>query len=65
LNAPDHIDHQTQNSVTIIEAAGEWHVRIAEVGRDERVFIFEEESFAMSFAEGHRIRLKLPSVERV
>ena len=50
-------------TVWIEEAGDEWVVRVAEGGKT-RVEAFILEAFAMSFAEGQRIRLGLQKVER-
>lgn len=52
-------------SVEVIEACGEWFVRIALDGA-ETVVSFELESFARAYADGQRIRLglALPDITR-
>ncbi|WP_027169720.1 hypothetical protein [Mesorhizobium sp. WSM3224] len=50
--------------VELIEACGEWFVRVVEEDR-ELTRSFELESFALAFAEGQRLRLKLDSFERL
>jgi hypothetical protein len=54
-----------RNSIEVIEASGTWIVRIVESGRDPRVADFELESFALSYAEGQRRRLKAPEIIRI
>ncbi|RUX94729.1 hypothetical protein EN935_00035 [Mesorhizobium sp. M7D.F.Ca.US.004.03.1.1] len=50
--------------VEMIEACGEWFVRI--VSDDgELTHSFEHESLAMAYAEGQRIRLRLDKVVRL
>ena len=44
--------------VEVTETCGEWHVRVIEADR-EKTLTFELESFALAFAEGQRIRLRL------
>jgi hypothetical protein len=44
--------------VEVIEACGEWFVRVVEDGQ-ELTRSFELESFALAFAEGQRLRLHL------
>jgi hypothetical protein len=50
--------------IEIEECAGEWFVRVVEHGR-ETVRNFDLESFAISYAEGERIRLGLEEVVRL
>ena len=50
--------------IEVVEACGEWFVRIVEDGK-EQSRSFELESFAMAFAEGQRIRLGLEKVLRL
>lgn len=49
--------------VEIIEAIGEWFVRILEDGH-EYISAFENEAFASSYSDGQRLRLGLEKVER-
>ncbi|QKC83475.1 hypothetical protein [Mesorhizobium sp. NZP2077] len=50
--------------VEVVEACGEWHVRV--VADDEaKTLTFEMESFALAFAEGQRIRLGLDKFVRL
>ncbi|ESY03109.1 hypothetical protein X753_24160 [Mesorhizobium sp. LNJC399B00] len=50
--------------VEVVEAFGEWSVRVAEEDQEiTRSFVLE--SFALSFAEGQRIRLHLDRVVRL
>ena len=53
-----------QPAVEVVEACGEWFVRVIEDG-EEIITSFELESFAMAFAEGQRIRLHLDKVVRL
>ncbi|ESX49051.1 hypothetical protein X762_12450 [Mesorhizobium sp. LSHC426A00] len=48
----------------VVEACGEWSVRVAEEDQEiTRSFVIE--SFALSFAEGQRIRLHLDKFVRL
>ncbi|WP_246681136.1 hypothetical protein [Mesorhizobium sp. B2-3-15] len=50
--------------IEVFEACGEWFVRVLEKDRElTRSFILE--SFALSYAEGQRIRLRLDRVVRI
>ncbi|MGX7873700.1 hypothetical protein ACVDG5_013880 [Mesorhizobium sp. ORM6] len=50
--------------VEVVEACGEWFVHVVEEGQ-QKTLSFELEAFAMSYAEGQRIRLGLDKVMRV
>ncbi|KAA3450559.1 hypothetical protein C7I87_11195 [Mesorhizobium sp. SARCC-RB16n] len=50
--------------VELVEACGEWFVRVTE-NDQELTRSFELESFAMAYAEGQRIRLKLDKITRI
>lgn len=50
--------------VEVIEACGEWFVRVVEE-HQELTRSFELESFALAFAEGQRIRLRLDKITRL
>jgi hypothetical protein len=50
--------------VEVVEAIGEWFVRVVEDGK-EQSRSFELESYALAFAEGQRIRLHLDKVVRL
>jgi len=54
----------TQTAVEVVEAIGEWFVRVIEDGQ-EQSRSFELESYALAFAEGQRIRLQLDKFVRV
>ena len=54
----------TQTAVEVVEAIGEWFVRVIEDG-EEQSRSFELESYALAFAEGQRIRLQLDKFVRV
>jgi hypothetical protein len=53
-----------QPAVEVVEACGEWFVRVVEDGK-ELGTSFERETFALAFAEGQRIRLKLDKITRI
>jgi len=50
--------HPLSRGVEIVEACGEWFVRVVLDGT-ETVVSFELESFARAYADGQRIRLGL------
>jgi hypothetical protein len=50
--------------VEVVEACGEWFVRVVEEGQ-EITRSFELESFALAFAEGQRMRLGLDKFVRL
>jgi len=50
--------------VEVVEACGEWHVRVVEEDQ-ELIRSFEIESFALAFAEGQRRRLGLDEIVRI
>ena len=54
----------TQTGVEVVEAIGEWFVRVIEDGQ-EQSRSFELESYAIAFAEGQRIRLHLDKIVRL
>ena len=47
--------------IEVVEACGEWFVRVVEEDQ-ELTRSFELESFALAFAEGQRIRLRLDKI---
>ncbi|KRB26837.1 MULTISPECIES: hypothetical protein [Mesorhizobium] len=53
-----------QPAVEVVEACGEWFVRVIEADQ-EITRSFELESFALAFAEGQRLRLGLDKVVRI
>lgn len=57
------LNGEVQPSVEVVEACGEWFVRV--VGDEELTRSFELESFALSFAEGERRRLGLDKFVRL
>ena len=50
--------------VEVIEACGEWFVRVVEDDQ-ELTRSFDLESFALAYAEGQRMRLGLDGFERL
>jgi hypothetical protein len=50
--------------VEVIGASGEWFVRVIE-DFEERTYSFVLESVALAFAEGQRMRLKIPEIVRL
>ncbi len=50
--------------IEVVEACGEWFVRVVEEDQ-EMTRSFDMESFALSFAEGQRIRLHLDKIVRL
>jgi hypothetical protein len=55
---------KNHSRVELVEACGEWFVRVVEEDQ-ELTRSFETEAFALSYAEGQRIRLGLNKVARV
>ncbi|MER9179910.1 hypothetical protein [Mesorhizobium sp. M0767] len=47
----------------MVEVHGEWSVHVVEED-EERIYAFVLESFALAFAEGQRMRLKLADIVR-
>ena len=62
----DNVQSNTvdQPAVEVVEACGEWFVRVVEDGKATTTS-FEREAFALTFAEGQRIRLGLKTITRV
>ena len=58
------LDRFDGTSIEMIEAGGEWFVRIVEKGK-ESVQTFDLESFASDFAERQRIRMGLGDIVRL
>jgi hypothetical protein len=54
-----------ESFVQVVEAIGEWYVRIVEHGEVTAFQSFEAEEFALSYADGQRSRLGLPEVQLV
>ena len=50
--------------VEVVEACGEWFVHVVEDGRDHSQS-FEDEAFALSFADSQRARLELQDIVRI
>lgn len=57
-------DTISRPAVEVVEACGEWFVRVVEDGKASTTS-FELEAFALTFAEGQRIRLGLETITRV
>ncbi|TIU89485.1 MAG: hypothetical protein E5V74_13795 [Mesorhizobium sp.] len=53
-----------QNAVEVVEACGEWFVHVIENGKDT-ITNFELEAYALSYAEGQRIRLGIEKIARI
>jgi hypothetical protein len=51
--------------VQLIEACGQWWVRVVEQGVETCSMAFARESYALSFAEEQQLRLGLSEVVRV
>ena len=62
----DNVQSNTvdRSAVEVVEACGEWFVRVVEDGKATTTS-FELEAFALTFAEGQRIRLGLKTITRV
>ena len=54
----------SETMIEVIEACGEWFVRVVEDGKEDSRS-FELEAYALAFAEGQRIRLHLDRVVRL
>jgi hypothetical protein len=65
MTAALRISNSTPVSVQVIEACGEWMVRIVEDRDIVTTTSFEMESFALSYAKGQCIRLNIPEFERI
>jgi hypothetical protein len=52
------------NAVEVVEACGEWVVHVIENG-NETIMDFELETYALSYAEGQRIRLGIEKIVRL
>ena len=62
----DNVQSNTvdQPAVEVVEACGEWFVRVVEEDQ-ELTRSFELESYALAFAEGQRVRLGLADFKRI
>jgi hypothetical protein len=58
------LNAEVQPSVEVVEACGEWFVRVVD-GDEELTRSFELESFALAFEEGQRRRLGLDKFVRL
>jgi hypothetical protein len=63
-NDPKSNDGLAAARVELVEGCGEWFARVVE-GGTEHMFTFGLESFALAYAEGQRLRLKLGEVVRI
>jgi len=59
-----YLNDNVRPCVEVVEACGEWFVRVVEE-HQELTRSFELESFALAFAEGQRIRLRLDKITRL
>ena len=50
--------------IELVEACGEWFVRVIENGQASTIS-FEFETFAVTYAEGQRLRLCLDRIDRI
>ncbi|MER9332890.1 hypothetical protein NKJ06_02555 [Mesorhizobium sp. M0293] len=60
----DTPDGKGHPCIEVVEACGEWFVRVVEEDQ-ELTRSFELESYALAFAEGQRIRLHLDKFARL
>jgi len=51
-------------AIEVVEACGEWFVRVVEDGKATTTS-FDLEAFALTFAEGQRMRLGLERIARI
>jgi hypothetical protein len=61
---PESCDDLFETRIEVVEAHGEWSVHVVEED-EERIYSFVLESFALAFAEGQRMRLKLADIMRL
>jgi hypothetical protein len=54
-----------ESFIQVVESAGEWFVRIVEHGEVTAFQSFENEAFALSYADGQRLRMGLAEVQRM
>ncbi|TPL88676.1 hypothetical protein [Mesorhizobium sp. B2-3-12] len=57
--------HQNLASIALVEAAGEWFVRVVEADGEVNTRSFDHKDHAVSFAEGQRARLGIEAFERL
>ncbi|MER9222972.1 hypothetical protein NKI48_29575 [Mesorhizobium sp. M0644] len=60
---PEGYDGLLETRIEVVEVHGEWSVHVVEED-EERIYAFVLESFALAFAEGQRMRLKLADIVR-
>ena len=51
--------------VEVVEACGEWHVRVVDGDDREKTLTFELEAHALAYAEDQRLRLGLDNFVRL
>ena len=61
-NVQGNEDHPPK--IELVQACGEWFVRVVENGQATTVS-FDIETFAVTYAEGQRIRLGLDCIDRI
>ncbi|MGX5847090.1 hypothetical protein ACWGTO_08435 [Mesorhizobium sp. PL10] len=59
-----HSNKVEPSAIEVVEACGEWFVRVVEDGKATTTS-FELKAFALTFAEGQRMRLGLEAVTRI
>lgn len=64
VDAPERCDDLFETRIEVVEDHGEWSVHVVEED-EERIYSFVLESFALAFAEGQRMRLKLADFMRL
>ena len=62
----DNVQSSEDNlsKIELVEACGEWFVRVVENGQASTMS-FELETFAVTYAEGQRLRLGLDRIDRI
>lgn len=62
----DNVQSKEDNlsKIELVEACGEWFVRVIENGQASTMS-FELETFAVTYAEGQRLRLGLDRIDRI
>ncbi|AZO57818.1 hypothetical protein EJ077_25465 [Mesorhizobium sp. M8A.F.Ca.ET.057.01.1.1] len=59
-----HAAQRQSRNLEVVEGCGEWFVRVIG-GGEETICQFDLESFALAYAEGQRLRLKLGAIKRL
>jgi hypothetical protein len=62
---PHRMRHPPHHVVSLIQVCGEWHVLVDEEGKELVTGSFEEEHYAVAYAERQRLRLGLDNVMRI